>query len=64
MLGGTLFVVSLILNTLFLLLFAVEHITGSDAVILFKFNVEKHPLYLGFIYATIVDLFYCLFWGS
>ena len=62
-LRGILFIVSSLLNTLFLLFFEVYLVIALVAPILLHFNLEKHHLYCAFSFVTIVDLVYCLFWS-
>ena len=57
MLSSTLFVVCLLLNTLFLLFFQVKVVIRSAAAILLHFNLEKHNSYIGFSLLTTVDTF-------
>ena len=63
MLNSTLFVVCLLVNTLFPLFFAVWLVIASAAPILLHFHLEKNYSYFGFSFLTTVDLFYCLFSG-
>ena len=53
----------LVLNTLFLLFFAVWLLIASVANILSHFNLDKHHLHFGFSCLTGANIFYCLFWG-
>ena len=59
MLDGTLFVVSLRLNTLFLIFFP----AAWPEPTFFLFNLEKNHSYFAFSFVTTVNLFYCLLWG-
>ena len=60
MLSSILFVVSFLLNALFLLFFAVKLSIGSAAHIFLHFNLEKHQLYFSFSFLTTVYLFFCI----
>ena len=62
-LGGTFFVVCSLVNTLFLLFFAVYFVIESPAATLLHFNLEIYHSYFAFSFLTTVDLFYCLFRG-
>ena len=63
MLGNTLLVVCLLLNTLLLLFFAVKLLITPVYPTFPQFNVEKDDSYFGLNVLTFGDLFYCLFWG-
>ena len=63
MIGGTLFVVCFLLNTLFVLFFAVYIVIASVVPILLHFSLKKHRLYFVFSFQTTLDVFHCLFWG-
>ena len=52
MLGGTFFVVCLLLNSLFLRFLKVQLVIASAAAILLHFYVEKHPRYFLFSVLT------------
>ena len=62
-LGGTFFVLCLLLNTPFLLYFAISLAIASAATIFSHFNLEKHHSYFAFSFLTTFDFLYCLFWG-
>ena len=57
MLIGTLFVVCFLLNTLFVLFFAVELVIATTGAILLHLKLEKHHWFFSFRVQTIVDLF-------
>ena len=59
--GSTLFIVCVVLNTLFLLFYAFQFVIASVALMLCHFNLEKHHSYLALSFLTTVDLFHCLF---
>ena len=63
MLGGTLFNVFFLLNTLLAVIFAVLVGTVSPARIFLHFNLEKHHLYFAFSFLTTAQVFYGLFWN-
>ena len=63
MLGGTLFVVFQLVNTLFLLFFAISFVIALVAPILLHFNLKKHHSYCAFSFVAIVDVVCCLFWS-
>ena len=51
------------LNTLVLLLFAVQLVIALAAIFLLHFNLQKRNSHFGFSFMSTVDLFYCLFRG-
>ena len=63
MLGGKFFVVSLFVNTLFLLVFAAYLVIASAAPIFLHLNFEKQHPYFRFTFVTAVDVFQWLFSG-
>ena len=62
-LRGTFLVVCLLLNTLFLLFFAVYLVISSTALIFLHFKVQKYHSYFPFGFLNTVYLFYFLFSG-
>ena len=56
-LSVTLFVVSLPLNRLYLLFFAVQLVIGCEGSMMSSFNIKKHHWYFTFIFVTSDDVF-------
>ena len=63
MIGRTLFILILLMNTLFLLVFVISLGITSAAPILLHFNLGKYHWYFPFRFLTTVYFFYCLFWN-
>ena len=61
MLGGTFFVICFLLNTLFVLVFAVSLQFHRQHLFCCIFNLQKYYSYFAFSFQTTVHLLYCLF---
>ena len=60
--GNTLFVLFLLLKTLFLLFSKVWVIIASKTSLLLYFHLENHHSYFSVSCVTTLDLYFCLFW--